>query len=211
MPIAQRFKFNFKSRAIKDENGKEIGRTKKQPSVEVDLPVLAPDEIAALVMGGGKEAELICSAVADIIYQAVRNQFDEIIENFGDNNDQAVNASMLDYDRLSLEYIASIPPAQRGTSALSEEDWVTFYEDYATTMVAATGKPLTRIQNQITLFKKPAKAKANKEVLSVLIDQLDIYMASSANLDDTGTAAARLRTRFAKWLSEEVDLNADLL
>lgn len=202
MPIAQTTKFNFKSRAIKDESGKEIGRTKKQPSVEVDLPILAADEIVTVLQGGGKEADLITAAVADIIVSAARSQFDDIIEAFGENSEQEVNASMLDFDKLTLTYVASIPPSQRGSTALTEEDWTAFFEDYLPVMVAATGKEEARIKNHINLFKKPQKAKANKEVLQVLVDQLDIYMASSANLDDTGVCAARIHDKFSKWIAE---------
>ena len=212
MPIAKTFKFNFKSRAIKDENGKEIARTKKQPSVEVDLPILTSDELVELLMAGGKESELVCSAVADIIYGAARQQFDEVIESFGDDQEKEVNASMLDYDKLTLSYVASIPPSQRGTTALTEEDWTVFFEDYLGVMVAATGKEEARIKNHINLFKKPAKAKANKEVLQVLVDQLDIYMASAANLEETGTCASRVSDKFKRWISEpEKAVNLDLL
>jgi hypothetical protein len=202
MAIAQTFKFNFKSRAIKDESGKEIGRTKKQPSVEVDLPILAADEIAAILQAGGKEADLIQSAVADIIVSAARSQFDEIIENFGENSEQEVAGNMLDFDKLNLTYVANLPPSQRGSSALTEEDWTAFFEDYLAVMVAATGKEESRIKNHINLFKKPQKAKANKDVLQVLVDQLDIYLASSGNLEDTGTCAARIRGKFDKWITE---------
>ena len=209
MPIAKTYRFNFKSRAIKDENGKEIARTKKQPSVEVDLPILSADEIIELLVAGGKEADLIVTAAADIIYGAARQQFDEVIESFGDDQEKEVNASMLDYDKLTLSYVASIPPSQRGTTALTEEDWTVFFEDYLAVMVAATGKEEARIKNHINLFKKPAKAKANREVLLVLIDQLDIYMASSANLEDTAACAARIRGKFAKW-AEEPEKAVDL-
>ena len=86
------------------------------------------------------------------------------------------------------------------------------FEDYLVVMVAATGKTEDRIKNHINLFKKPQKAKANKEVLKVLVDQLDIYLASSGNLEDTGTCAVRIRDRFNKWISEpEKAANLDLL
>ena len=212
MAIAKSFKFNFKSRKITDENGKEIGRTKKQPSIEVDLPVLSSDELVNVLQTGGKEAELITSAVSDIIYAAAREQFDEVIESFGDDDTKEVSAQHLDYDKLTLTYIASIPPAQRGSTAISEEEWVAFFEDYLSTMVAATGKSEERIKNHINLFKKPAKAKANKEVLAVLVDQLEIYMASSANLDEHATCAARIAEKFKKWIAEpEKQVAIDLL
>lgn len=211
MPIAKSVKFNFKTRKIADESGKEIGRTKKQPSIECDLPVLAADEIVASLNAGGPVALMIQEAVARIVYDAARTQFDDIIESFGDE-DKEVSANMLDFDKLSLEYIASIPAASRGATAISEEEWEAFFTDYLAVMVAATGKDESRINNHIGLFKKPTKAKANKEVLAVLIDQLDIYMASSGNLEDTGACASRIRDKFCKWHAEpEKAPNLDLL
>jgi len=213
MATAQTIKFNFKSRAIKDESNNTIGRTKKQPSIEAAIPVLEADEIVeVLQQPDSAVAKLIRDAVAQIVIDAARGQFDEVIESFGDDDSKEVASSMLDYDKLTLEYIASIPPTQRATTALSEEDWTMFFSDYMSTMVAATGKTESRIKNHIDLFKKPTKAKTNKEVLSVLIDQLDIYLASSANLDDNAAAADRIRTKFLNWLNApEVAPAVDLL
>ena len=212
MPVAQSYKFNFKTRKITDENGKEVGRTKKQPSVVCDLPVPSADEVVQMLSNGGAEAGLIMSTIGDIIYQAARGQFDEIIESFGDDESKEVSASMLNFDQLSLTYIANLPPSSRGVQAISDEEWQAFFEDYLGVMVAATGKAEDRIKNHINLFKRPQKAKANKEVLQVLVDQLDIYLASSGNLDDTGTCAVRIRDKFSKWISEpEKAVDLDLL
>jgi hypothetical protein len=212
MPVAQTYKFNFKSRRITDEAGNEIGRTKKQPSLTVDLPVPTTDEVIAMLQAGGAEAVLLMMQISDIIYQAARGQFDEVIEQFGDDDSKEVTADMLNYDQLSISYLANLPPSSRGVQAISDEEWQAFFEDYLAVMVAATGKTEDRIKNHINLFKKPQKAKANKEVLKVLVDQLDIYLASSGNLEDTGTCAVRIRDRFNKWISEpEKAANLDLL
>lgn len=212
MPVAQTYKFNFKSRRITDEAGNEIGRTKKQPSLTVDLPVPTTDEVIAMLQSGGAEAVLLMMQISDIIYQAARGQFDEVIEQFGDDDSKEVTADMLNYDQLSISYLANLPPSSRGVQAISDEEWQAFFEDYLAVMVAATGKTEDRIKNHINLFKKPQKAKANKEVLKVLVDQLDIYLASSGNLEDTGTCAVRIRDRFNKWISEpEKATNLDLL
>lgn len=212
MPVAQTYKFNFKSRRITDESGNEIGRTKKQPSITVDLPVPSTDEVIAMLQAGGAEAVLLFTQIGDTIYQAARSQFDEIIEQFGDDDSKEVTADMLNYDQLSISYLANLPPSSRGVQAISDEEWQAFFEDYLAVMVAATGKTEDRIKNHINLFKKPQKAKANKEVLKVLVDQLDIYLASSGNLEDTGTCAVRTRDRFNKWISEpEKAANLDLL
>jgi len=212
MPVAQTYKFTFKSRRITDENGNEIGRTKKQPSLTVDLPVPSTDEVISMLQAGGAEAVLLMTQIGDTIYQAARGQFDEIIEQFGDDDSKEVTADMLNYDQLSISYLANLPPSSRGVQAISDEEWQAFFEDYLAVMVAATGKTEDRIKNHINLFKRPQKAKANKEVLKVLVDQLDIYLASSGNLEDTGTCAVRIRDRFNKWISEpEKAANLDLL
>lgn len=212
MPVAQTYKFNFKSRRITDENGNEIGRTKKQPSLTVDLPVPSIEEVIAMLQAGGAEAVLLMTQIGDIVYQAARGQFDEVIEQFGDDDSKEVTADMLNYDQLSISYLANLPPSSRGVQAISDEEWQAFFEDYLAVMVAATGKTEDRIKNHINLFKRPQKAKANKEVLKVLVDQLDIYLASSGNLEDTGTCAVRIRDRFNKWISEpEKAANLDLL
>lgn len=212
MPVAQTYKFNFKSRRITDENGNEIGRTKKQPSLTVDLPVPSTDEVISMLQAGGAEAVLLMTQIGDTIYQAARGQFDEVIEQFGDDDSKEVTADMLNYDQLSISYLANLPPSSRGVQAISDEEWQAFFEDYLAVMVAATGKTEDRIKNHINLFKRPQKAKANKEVLKVLVDQLDIYLASSGNLEDTGTCAVRIRDRFNKWISEpEKAANLDLL
>ena len=212
MPVAQSYRFNFKSRRITDEAGNEIGRTKKQPSLTVDLPVPSTDEVIAMLQAGGAEAVLLMTQIGDIVYQAARGQFDEIIEQFGDDDSKEVTADMLNYDQLSISYLANLPPSSRGVQAISDEEWQAFFEDYLAVMVAATGKTEDRIKNHINLFKKPQKAKANKEVLKVLVDQLDIYLASSGNLEDTGTCAVRIRDRFNKWIAEpEKAANLDLL
>ena len=212
MPVAQSYRFNFKSRRITDENGNEIGRTKKQPSLTVDLPVPSIEEVIAMLQAGGAEAVLLMTQIGDTIYQAARGQFDEIIEQFGDDDSKEVTVDLLNYDQLSISYLANLPPSSRGVQAISDEEWQAFFEDYLAVMVAATGKTEDRIKNHINLFKRPQKAKANKEVLKVLVDQLDIYLASSGNLEDTGTCAVRIRDRFNKWISEpEKAANLDLL
>lgn len=213
MSQALTVKFNFKSRAIKDELGNTIGRTKKQPSVEAAIPVVTTEEVVNILQTPDSAvAKLINEAIARIVIDAAREQFDEVIEAFGEDDSKEVSASLLDYDKLTLEYIASIPPTQRASSALSEEDWATFYADYLSTMVAATGKEEKRINNHINLFKKPNKARNNKEVLAVLVDQLEIYMASSANLEENAACAERITNKYKAWLAApEESAAVDLL
>lgn len=203
MPSAIAQKFNFKSRAIRNEAGVEIGRTKKQASVEVTLPAPTADEVIAhLSQPDSAVAKLILDACTALIAGQVRSQFDEKIESFGDDDTKVVSVNDLDFGKLSLEYIASIPTSQRGGVSFSDEDFEQFFSDYLPVMHTATGKEEKRLKLHLDYFRKPNTIKANKEALGVLIEQLDIYMASSQNMEDTGEVANFLRNKFAKWLAE---------
>lgn len=204
-------KFNFKTRTVKDENGAVLKTLKKQPSVIVALPFLTADEVVVILNSDDVKAkDLVLDYVNSAIKDQARSQFDELIESFGDDDSRTVSGDQLDLDKLTFSYIANLPPAQRGARALSDEDFVAFFTDYTNVMVATTGKPIEKIKKHIELFKKPARVKAAKDVLAVLVEQLDIYLVSSPNLEETGEAANRVRTRFDKWLKaeEEIDLNA---
>lgn len=199
--ISQPFKFNFKQRQVKDEEGNVLLIIKKKPSVECGLPVLSANGIVEALGMGGKEAELIMSAVSDIFYQGARAQFDDLIEGLA-NPDDEVTANMLDFDKLTLTYLANLPKSARGVSAISDDDWSAFFADYLQVMVAATGKEEKRIQNQIEHFKKPQRIKSNSKVLEVLVDQLSIYTAKTPNLEDNAVCAERLLTKFSKWAAD---------
>ena len=214
MAIAKTVKFNFKTRTIRDEAGNPIGKSKKQPSVEVAMPMLVAEDVAAYLGDESKlkEQALIVEAVNAILLAQARDQFDEVIEGFGDDANKEVSAEMLDFGKLTLEYIASIPPAQRGATPISDEEWQAFFEDYMPVMVAATGKPEARIKNHIDLFKKPQKIRSNKEVLAALVEQLDIYMSASQAVEDTGLCAQRLHDKFDRWATEpEKTISLDIL
>lgn len=204
-------KFNFKGRVIKDENGNELGRAKKQDSVTAQLSIPDAGEVVDLIVAGGAVATLILAAVKDVIVAAARDQFDEIIESFGLDDSKQVSADMLDHSKLTLEYVASIPPSSRGSSALSDDDWAQFFADYKSVMLAATGKEEKKIDAHINYFKKPQLIKNNKPVLGLLIDQLDLYAASTANIEDNAAAYERVKGKFQKWKDEPekvADLNA---
>lgn len=198
--VNKSFKFNFKKRTVKDENGQVIGEISKKPSIEVALPVLSAQGVMDILNSGStKEAEVILDAVNFVFYQAARQQFDDVIENMT-NPDDEVKASDLNFDKLQLSYLANLPPATRGGAAISEDEWNFFFQDYLAVMVAATGKEERRIANQIEHFKKPNRCKANQAVLEVLVDQLSIYITKSANIEDTAQAAERLMGKFQGWI-----------
>lgn len=207
-------KFNFKQRTIKDENGKEIGKAKKQPSLIVNLPQPTKKTIVQVLESEDPAHSKLQALFMDTIYGIVRDQakaqLDEVIDSFG-MEDRTVTADNLDYDKLDLIYISNLEPAQRGARAISEEEWNAFFEDYTNVMVQATGKPLEKIKNHIDLFRKPTRIRNAKDMLQVLVQQLDIYLTKSGQLDETGEAAARIRAKFSKWAEEEEKFDPSIL
>lgn len=221
-------KFNFKARIIRDDAGKEVGKTKKQNPLNVELPIPTDQEIvdalclADVEVPAKKEGEqptlevpkikqLIRDAVAEIVRAQAKAQLDDVIDSFAADETKTVTASDIDFDKLSLEFIANLPPAQRGAKAIPDEDWEAFYQDYMQVMVVATGKPETKIKTHLDLFKKPTRAKQNKEALAVLVDQLDVYTTASANIEETADCAQRLRGKFDKWIKEDDKLDVSAL
>lgn len=205
-------KFNFKTRTIKNEDGTVLKTLKKQPSVIVALPFLIADEVVGILQSeDAKSKDLVLEYVNSAIRDQARAQFDELIESFGDDDSRTVSGDQLDFDRLTFSYIANLDPKVRGARALSEEDYTAFFTDYANVMVATTGKPIEKIKKHIELFKKPARVKSAKDVLGVLVEQLDIYLVSSPNLEETGEAANRTRAKFDRWLKAEEEISLDAL
>lgn len=217
-------KFNFKARKITDNAGNEVGKTKKQPALVASLPVPTDEEIVSvlsvaddvdaegkkLATAGNKLRDMYRDAVYQIVRDQAKNQLDEAIDAFGDDTEKTITVDALDFDKLSVEYIANLPPAQRGARGITDEEYEAFFKDYVAVMVAATGKEEKRVMNHVELFKKPIRIKQNKEALNVLVENLDIYLTSSANLEDTGEVAMRIRSKFNKWATEDdkLDLTA---
>ncbi len=201
--MAQEMKFNFKARNLYDEAGKVVGKSKKQPSLVIALPVPMHDTVANFLADvNSKESGLIMSAVSDLIYSAARNQFDEIIDGFEGDDSRTVAASMLDLSKLDLTYIANLPPTSRASSVPGEDDFKSFFADYLSTMPQITGKAVAAIEKHIKLFAKPTSIKANKPVLELLVGQLDLYMANTAAIEDNGATAHYIRNKLDKWFNE---------
>lgn len=210
MTVATSVKFNFKTRTIKGDNGQVLSTIPKPDPVTMDLPYLTADEvIGALNSGDEKVVSTILDAVNELIKAQARAQFEELFENAGDAVVQPT-AAHVDFDKLTLEYIANLEPNARGRTAISDEEYETFYRDYMTVMIAATGKDEKRIGKHVEFLKKPTRLKSDKAALVFMLEQLDIYLASTTMADDTGRAAAQRKALWGKWLKEEektVDLS----
>lgn len=223
----QEVRFGFKSRIIKDAEGNVLAKTKKQSPVTVGLQYATVEDLKTIlslpaekvvdektkqeVERPARAVLMVLEAVNSLVYAQARGQFDDIIEGFGADETKVVTADMLDHDKLTLEAISNLDPKARGVRVISEDDWTSFYDDYFAVMVAATGKPEKNIKNHLDIFKKPTKVKSAKDILGVLIENLDIYIGASGNIEDTAECVNRIKSKFDKWLKEEDKIDIDAL
>jgi len=223
--IGVKKKFNFKQRTVKDESGKEVDKLPKQPSLEVMLPVPTaeaviavlsqPDTVTVTVNGETKEVantqkSLILDYIYQIIFDQAKSQLDAVIDSFGSDKTKQVSVSDLDYDKLSLAYIASIPPARRGAVAISDEEWKEFFADYGNVMSQGAGKTKVQIENHIKILERPRNYRAKKDLLSVMRDQLNLYAQLATNLEDFTVQYQRLQDQLTRFIEEEdkIDITA---
>jgi len=220
-------KFNFKPRSIKNEKGEEIEKLPKQPSLEVNIPVPTAEKLIEILQGPTEFTDvqpdesivtrpnlvrqLVLDAVNEVVFGQAKQQLDQAIESFGTDKSKTITVDHIDYDKLTLEFIASIPPARRGATAISDEEWTEFFKDYVNTMVAATGKTVEKLEKHIDIFKKPTKYRARKDLLAVLLEQLAVYATSTQSLEDFQVQYNRLNDVLTKYLTEEDRIDVDAL
>ncbi len=203
MTVATAMKFNFKTRVIKDDSGNVLTTIPKPDPVTMDLPYLTAEEVLqALNSGDQKVIGLILDSVNENIKSQVRAQFDELFDNAGDSPVQP-RADQIDYDKLTLSFIANLEPTARGRTAIADEEYEVLYKDYMVVMIAATGKDEKRIGKHVDFLKKPTRLKSDKAALKFMLEQLDIYLMSTGMAQDTARAASQRKALWQKWLKEE--------
>lgn len=160
-------KFHFK----KDQLGN------KRDTVELDkLPVPSVEGIVEILQAGGKQLELLLSAVAEVVIAQARSLL---------NDNETMTAATFPLDQLSWEAIASMPEAEKRGRGIPKELWEQFANDYITVMPALTGKTAEQVGNAAKLFINKFQAvKTNKQVLGYLQEQLAIYISNSSNAEE---------------------------
>lgn len=169
-------KFNFKKKDdTEDESGVTIPGTKR-PTLELDLPVLSVEGIVSAMQRGGKELDLVREAVNDVIIARAR----QII-----NDDESVTTETFPYKDISWEAIANLPKAERRGGGISKETWAEFLADYIAIMPAAANKKVEAVGRAAKVFeKKFSDVKTDKKVLTLLREQLTIYINHSPRAEE---------------------------
>ena len=162
-------KFTFRT-------GKETGV--KRPSVTVTYPVPTVDGVIT-ALSDPKQQVLITDTLADLIKWHVAKQIG------ADNAPVDFKTEHLDLSKLSLEAIANLDESESSRSSIPDDLWDEWEADYRAIMPGITGKDDEKIKNAVTILRKKfAPCKSNKQLVSLLKDQLDLYFANSKKAEE---------------------------
>lgn len=178
--VMEPVKFHFKKN--------ELGE--KRPTVELYAPMptweglnaalsdttLPKDREGKEIPGktnGEKVRDLVLELLGGAVVAQVRDQV-------SDEKNPINKQEELDTSKLSLQYIASIPPSERRGGGISKETWADFFKDYMDVMPEKTGKKKEQVENAAKLFvARLQPVKTQKKILAFLRDQLNLWFTST--------------------------------
>jgi hypothetical protein len=193
-------KFNFRTEKIRDDDGNVIGTGRKHPEVIAPLPVPTTEQLVELLQSGGAVSELIHDAIRAVIFDAGKMQINAWRE--ANPDDATFTASNFNLQGLTLEAIATMPKGDRKSSAISDEDWTAFLNDYHHVMVNIIGYEEKRVKLAMTHFKvQLRRIKSDKAAVQKLQDLLNLWASKTEALDDHVSCYDDLNKRAVKYIN----------
>ncbi len=166
--------FNFKKSKDKDTGIETVRET-------VQLAVAYPStqgivDIISNAAEFPKPLELLKEAMETVINAAARDLLYE---------DLALAASTFPMNKISWNFIADLPKAQRRGGGIAKEIWEAFGDDYCQVMPDATGRSLEQCANAAKLLvAKLSSVRTAVPVLELMVELLTTYTNASPNIDD---------------------------
>jgi hypothetical protein len=152
----------------------ETGITTIRKPVILTMPYPNLEGVINILQGSAKGLELLNEAIESVINDAAR----VILA------DTSLTAATFPYDKVSWEAIANQPKSER-KGALPKELWIAFAVDYSTVMVEAAGKTEAQVAKAVAiLIGKFQAVKTNKPVLSLLTEQLAVYINNTEKAEE---------------------------
>ncbi len=186
-------KFGF--RTVEEEN-KELGEKfkSKRPDVKLAIPIPTLRGIA-VALHDPQQQEYILGLVADAIISAARSQI-------SDKNKPVNKQEELDLSKLTLEYLANEPKAERKGYGISEETWEAFKKDYISIMPEIVNRDVTKVTNVAIIFEKRlGPVRTNKPVLKALENYLHLWAQHSPNIEEFTPIYELLNSKFETYLN----------
>jgi hypothetical protein len=185
--VGTKFKFFFKTPILKDDEGNEIGKGVRPPTVVAVIPTPTKDDITAYLQHHNETVDgkkTVSARVADAIMEAVEGLIFDGAKNFiadwqEKNPGKNFTATDFDLDKLTLEYLATLPRGTRGAWAPSDEELKSFNEDYAAVMIGQINYEPKKVKTHCDIFAKGLlRVKADKAALAKIKDLLTVYAST---------------------------------
>jgi hypothetical protein len=149
----------------------------RRPTVELTLPFPTLTGVEHWLQDE-KIAAYILDVLGEDIYLQARTQV-------SDETKPVNSQEELDLSKLTIEYIANMPAAERRGGGIAKETWEMFAKDYIDTMVPITGKTIEQVTNAAKLFTSRLQAvKTQKQVLKRLREYLSLWFTKSTNAEE---------------------------
>lgn len=153
----------------------------KRAPVTLTLPIPTWDGLVASLRSDqdNKIKNYILSLLEDAVVERARLQVS------GDEGTQVNKQEELDVSKLTIEFLANEPRADRRGRGIDKETWEAFEADYVAIMPAITGRTAKQVEVAAGIFaKKLVAVKTNKPVLNALAKRLEEWAANSPSLAD---------------------------
>lgn len=179
-PAAIAAAVNAKTDAIKVEKKFHFKKDKlgnKRPTIALAIPKPTLDGVIN-GLGDEKIRDFILEILEEVVYKAARDQV-------GDDNKPVNKQEELDSSRLTLQFLANMPKAERTGGGISKETWEEFGADYAAVMPSRTNFSTEQIANAVKIFVgRFQPVKTQKKIITFLKGQLALWFANTPNQED---------------------------
>jgi hypothetical protein len=189
--------FNF--RKVKNE---ETGIESKRESVTARLAVPSVEGIIKILEEGGKQLELLQSAVEGVLMDYAKQLLAD--------NPQFTSANF-PADQIAWEAIANLPETERKGRGIAKEVWEDFIKSYIETMPAVIGKPVEVVKKQASILAQkfqPLKNHEKKnELLPKFIEMLSLYANGAPDAEQFTAPVEFLVRKAEEFMAADTSAN----
>lgn len=166
-PLVDTKEFTFNFRKVKNE---ETGIESKRDSVVSRIGIPSVEGIIKILEKGGKELELLQSAVESTLTDYARQLLAD--------NPQLTSANF-PADQVTWEILANLPEAERKGRGIAKETWEDFIKSYIEIMPSIIGKSVDVVKKQASILAQKFQPLKNHEkkndLLPKFIEMLTLY------------------------------------
>lgn len=200
-PLVELKETTFNFRKSKDE---ETGIESKRASVTVKIQVPSVEGIVAILQKGGKELELLQTAVASQLEDYVKSLL---------SDDGTLTTENFPADSITWEALANLPDTDRRGRGIPKEMWEDFIKSYIETMPAIIGKSVDVVKKQASILAakfQPLRTHEKKnELLPKFIEMLTLYVANAQDAEQFGACIEFLLKKADQFMNADTSANLE--